>query len=130
LDQVGRFDFAIGPIPMTLAELSVMATIAVWLVHAVSHRKPLIRWTPFTPGLLAILLTMIISLAAAAFVDVQRTFVAIVSVTLLAILVHIVDAIGTKENIRGVLRLLAIAMVGIMLFALLSASRIEDIYFD
>lgn len=130
LDQVGRFDFSLGPIPMTLAKLSVMATMGVWLVHAVAHRRPLVRATPFSAGFAAMLVTMVVSLAAARHLQMEDAVVTVVSIALLATLVHVVDAIGTAESLHGLIRLLATAMVGVMLYALLSGQRIEDIYFD
>ncbi len=130
LDQVGRFDFYLGPIPMTLAKLSVLATMGVWLVHAVAYRKALIRPTPFTPGLIAILVTMMVSTVAARSLDGERAFLFIVSVGLLAVLVHVIDAIGNPRNLQGVLRVLAVATVGLMLYTLMSGVRVEDMFFD
>ncbi len=111
LEGLGGFDGDVLAIPITLSKAAVAAAGLAWLVHAAWHRKALLRWTSLSPGLAALILAMIVSVAAAKDLTLGTPFVLLFGVVTLSFLVHLIATMVAPEDLRWVLRAMAVLLV-------------------
>ena len=85
-DEVGYFVIRISGYPLTTPKLAVAMLIVCWTLHALVYRKPLLSTTPVTTGLVAVVVSMLVTMMVSGnfswgLLDTQSVFI-------LAIFVH------------------------------------------
>jgi len=123
LDRLGGTGLTIVGLPLTASKLSMAVALPCWVVYAVQNRRPVLRPTPVTWGLVAVLLAMALSLRAFSADDdyAGKGFADMVSVTTLTIMLHYIYTSLDRRWFRQVSRAYAAATIVSLSLAALAA---------
>ncbi len=109
-DQLGLTSMKVANLPVTLSKLSVLAALALWLVHAALFGRRPLRWHPVLGALLVFIASMALSFAVAGGWS-DDGFQLFMGMGMLTVLVGLVSSALADQPLQGTYRVLGLAFV-------------------
>lgn len=116
MENVASTGVIFAGLPLTTSKLTVLAAIGVFSLNAALTGRPLVRWTPVTAGLLAMLGSMLLSLAGSLYPRAALTDMA--GLVMLSAMLHLVAQALRPEDFKVVFRVMTLALLVVMVTAL------------
>lgn len=121
LDSRGMTSLKLFGLPITLSKAAVLFSMAAHFLHCMLARKPLITPTPLTPGIFAIVMTMIMSLVTA--VEPGWGYIDTAGVIMLALMCHLVYQSVDEGSLPWMVRVMSTFTVGVLAWTLLTQRK-------
>jgi O-antigen ligase len=121
LDSRGMTSLRLFGLPITLSKAAVLFAMGSHFIHCMIARKPLITPTPLTPGIFAIVMTMIMSLVTA--VDPSWGYLDTIGVIMLALMCHLVYQSVDEGSLPWMVRIMSAFTVGVLAWTLLTQRK-------
>lgn len=128
LESVSTIDVAVAGIPMTTSKLAALGLAAMWVTHAVYHRKVLLKRLPISTGLIAVVTTMVLSTYTAEYLLAGESVLPIVGVVTLGVVAHLMGTVAQPADLRMLIRGMSVVTVGVLLWQLVAGERIDTSY--
>jgi O-antigen ligase len=116
LDAGGMTSLRLFGLPVTLSKGAVLFALGSHFVHCMVLRKPMFTWTPVTPGIAAILMTMILSLITS--IDARWGYIDIMGVAMLGLMMHLVYQSVDEVSLPWMVRIMTAFTIGVLLWTL------------
>lgn len=121
LDARGMTSIKILGVPLTLSKMAVLFAISSHFTNSLVRRIPPIVWAPVTPGVIAIILTMIMSLVTA--VDPRWGYTDTVGVIMLAVMTHLIYQAVKEEDLPWMIRMMSAFTILILAWTLFTQRK-------
>lgn len=108
-------------VPLTLSKAMVLFAIVSHLVNSLVRRHPPWAWTPVTPGVVAIVITMIMSLITA--VDPRWGYTDTIGVIMLAVMLHLIYQTIDEHSLPWMIRFMSFFTVSVLFWTLLTQRK-------
>ncbi|MCB9780218.1 MAG: O-antigen ligase family protein [Alphaproteobacteria bacterium] len=124
MDQAGATGSKVADLPVTASKLAVVGTIGLWTLTSWRERLPLMRWHPVLGGLMGVVATTAISIAAAG--DFQGGKFELLGLGMLTVLVGLVLASLADAPLDNLFRMLGTTFVLVLGASLAAPSTYSD----
>jgi hypothetical protein len=121
LDARGMTSVRVLGVPLTLSKAAVLFAIASHFINATVRRAPFAAWTPVTPGVIAMVVTMIMSLLTA--VDPRWGYTDTVGVIMLAVMTHLIYQAVDEESLPWMMRMMAVITILVLAWTLFTQRK-------
>lgn len=105
LDSWGMSALRVAGLPLTLAKGAVAFALAIHLGRQLATRRALFVLTPISAGVMAVLASMWVSVASVR--NLRLAWIELAGVTMLAVLLHLVASVVTREQLVVTVRWMA-----------------------
>jgi hypothetical protein len=121
LDARGMLTVKVLGIPLTLSKISVLFAISSHFANSMVRRVSPVVWAPITPGVIAMIITMIMSLIAA--VDPKMGYTDTIGVIMLAVMTHLIYKAVQLEDLPWMIRMMSAFTIIILLWTLFTQRK-------
>jgi hypothetical protein len=121
LDARGLTSLQLFGLPVTMSKGTVLFALGTHFVNCMVLRRPVFSWTPVTPGVVAILMTMVLSLMTA--VDPRWGYVDIMGVLMLGLMTHLVYQAVDENSLPWMVRAMSLFSIGVLTWTLMTQRK-------
>lgn len=121
LDARGLTSIKVLGVPVTLSKAAVLFAISSHFVNSMVRRVPPITWTPISSGVVAIVITMILSLVTA--VDPRWGYTDTVGVIMLAVMTHLIYQAVKEKDLPWMIRVMATITILVLVWTLFTQRK-------
>lgn len=118
LDSRGMMDVKVLGLPITLSKLMVMYAVGTHFVHALMGKSPLMRWSPASGAMAAIIMAMLLSLVNS--VDPSLGYMDIAGVLMLILMLHVMYTAVPEVDLPWMLRFMCLVTVSLLTWNILT----------